>query len=61
MRMDASIKQRALEQAVELTKTALASPTGNNDAVAHPDSAVKFLDGAYRKLVELWDDAMTSD
>lgn len=42
--MDASVKQRALEQAVELTKTALASPTGNNCAVAHPGNAVKFLE-----------------
>ena len=57
--MDASVKQRALEQAVELTKTALASPTGNNCAVAHPDSAVKFLEDTYRKLVELWGEAIT--
>lgn len=42
--MDASVKQRALEQAVELTKTTLASPTGNNCAVAHPGNAVKFLE-----------------
>lgn len=59
--MDASVKQRALEQAVELTKTALASPTGNNCAVAHPDNAVKFLEDTYRKLVELWGEAVTSD
>lgn len=59
--MDRVLKQKALEQAVELTKVALSSPTGNACAIAHPDSATKFLDETYRKLCELWDESMSED
>lgn len=59
--MDSLLKQKALEEAIELTKVALSSPTGNACVIAHPDTATKFLDEAYRKLCELWEDSTSDD
>lgn len=59
--MDGTIRERALEEAVDLTRAALSSSAGNACAVAHPDDAVEFLDATYRKLCELWDEAVTDD
>lgn len=58
--MDSMLKQKALKEAIELTKVALSSPTGNACAVAHPELATQFLDETYRKLCELMEDS-TSD
>lgn len=54
-------KQKALEEAVELTKVALSSPTGNAAVITRPESATKFLDDVYRKLCELWDESSIDD
>lgn len=59
--MDSDIKQKALEDAIELTKVALSSPTGNACVVAHPEAVTKFLDDAYSKLCNLWQDAVSDD
>lgn len=59
--MDSLLKQKALVEAIELTKVALSSPTGNACVVAQPEAAAKFLDGTYRKLCELWEDSTSND
>lgn len=48
---------RLLDQAVELTKAALESPTGNLACIAHPEDAAKFLETIHEKLVELSKDS----
>ena len=59
--MDTEIKQKALADAIKLTGEALASTTGNNDHVAHGDNAAAFLETVYRKLAELYADAVNGD
>lgn len=42
-----------LEKAVELTKAAIESPTGNVACINHPEAAVEFLGAIHEKLVQL--------
>jgi hypothetical protein len=46
-------KNWAIEKAIELTRSALESPTGNNDDMLRPGQAAEFLDAMYEKIVEL--------
>ena len=46
-------KPDLLEMAVEITKSALESPTGNVREVGKPDDTVAFLQAVYDKLVEI--------
>ncbi len=59
--MDAPAKKRAIVEAVELTKTAIQSPTGGLAVIAHPKEVCKFLDDVYAKLKELHADAERGD
>lgn len=58
--MDKTYKQDALREAVELTKSALGSPSGKNDAIMHPDDAADFLGAMYAKLCELHEDSVSA-
>lgn len=46
-------KNWAIEKTIELTRSALESPTGNNDDMLRPGQAAEFLDAVYEKIVEL--------
>lgn len=46
-------KNWAIEKAIELTRSALESPTGTIDDMLRPGQAAEFLDTMYEKIVEL--------
>lgn len=57
--MDSTIKQQALEEAIELTKVALASNPLTDSHIAREVCATDFVEAMYKKLCELHENALT--